>query len=299
MQEINPTGDTPSLMRQRLRRFRVPVLVVALAGVLLGTRGLNVLAGNISILAVIVGFLTAAGAVAFYVWLSRTVELRPSVPELSPSTRWSGLGRGAAIGAIAFFGVMAVIAVFGGFADLKWGTFAGFLVSLGAFASVAVNEELLFRGVVFRILEERVGTWIALVASSLLFGLIHLVNGGATLEGTLAIALQGGMLTASAYVATRSLWVAIGLHFAWDFVESGIFGVADSGTASEGLLHSTLTGPTVLTGGSFGPEASLVALLVCAVPTILFLRSAARDGLLRPAPWRAKSLPANEARFES
>ena len=293
---MRENNTTPSVARQRLRSFRVPVLLVALFAVLLGTRGLNVLAGHVAILALVVGIATAAGALWFYVWLSRTVELRPSVPELAAATRWSGLGRGAAIGSIAFCAVMVLIWAFGGVTGMSWGSFGGFLISLGAFASVAVNEELLFRGVVFRVLEERTGTWLALVVSSLIFGLVHLVNGGATLEGTLSIALQGGLLMGSAYVATRSLWVPIGLHFAWDFMESGIFGVADSGTASSGLLRTGLSGPTVLTGGSFGPEASLIALLVCAVPTVLFLRSAARNGLLRRAPWRPQSSPASPVR---
>jgi hypothetical protein len=294
---VAQNNDTASMARQRLRKFRVPVLIVALTAVLLGTRGLNVLAGNVPVVALIVGFATAIGALYCYVWLSRTVELRPGIPELARTGQWSGLAKGAAIGTAAFLAVMALIAAFGGVQAIGWGSIGGAVVSLGAFASVAVNEELLFRGVVFRILEERVGTWLALVASSLLFGLIHLVNGGATLEGTLAIALQGGLLMASAYIATRSLWVPIALHFAWDFLESGIFSVADSGTASNGLLHTTLSGPTILTGGEFGPEAGLVALVVCAVPTVLFLRSAARRGLLHRAPWRAvQSSPTSPVR---
>lgn len=201
----------PTAARRRLRQFRVPVLIVALVAVLLGTRGLNVLAEPIPVIALVTGFLTAAAALVCYGWLSRTVELRPDVPELSPTHRWSGLARGTVIGFAAFVGVMAVIAVFGGFTALKWGSFGGFVVTLGAMASVAVNEELLFRGVVFRILEERTGTVIALLASSLVFGLVHLVNGGATVEGTLAIALQGGMMMGAAYAATRSLWLPIGI----------------------------------------------------------------------------------------
>ncbi len=290
-----PAGE-PSVARRRLRSFRVPVLLVALVAVLIGTRGLNVLADHVPVIGLIVGLATAAGALVFYIWLSRTVELRPSVPELSPSNRWPGLGRGMAIGSIAFCAVMALIAVFGGL-KLGWGSVGGMILSFGAFASVAVNEELVFRGVVFRVLEERLGTVTAIAGSSLVFGLIHLVNGGATLEGTLAIALQGGCLTAAAYAATRSLWVPIGFHFAWDFMESGIFGTADSGTASSGLLRSTMSGSDVVTGGAFGPEAGIVALLVCAVPTVLFLVSAKRNGRLRPRPSAAvQSSPANPVR---
>lgn len=287
------TAAEPSTARRRLRSFRVPVLIVALMAVLLGTRGLNVLAQPVPVVALVVGFGTAVAALACYAWLSRVVELRPEVPELSRAKRWSGLGGGILVGFAAFLTVMVVIAIFGGFEDLSWGSFGGFVVTLGAMASVAVNEELLFRGVVFRILEERAGTVLALLASSLVFGLVHLVNGGATLEGTLAIALQGGMMMGAAYVATRSLWVPIGIHFAWNLTESGLFSAADSGTSSHGLLRSTLSGPTALTGGSFGPEASLVALLVCAVPTALFLRHAARTGHLRRRPWATEPTEAS------
>ncbi|MGH3379735.1 MAG: lysostaphin resistance A-like protein [Actinoallomurus sp.] len=276
--------DELSVARRRLRRFRVPVLLVALAAVLAGTRGLNVLAGHNAITGLAVGIGTAVGALAAYVWLSRTVEARRTVSELPTLGRWSGLRRGAAAGFVAFTATMLIIGIFGGWHHLGRGSFGGFLVTVGAMASVAVNEELLFRGVVFRILEERTGTVVALVVSSVIFGLTHLVNAHATVWGTLSIAAEGGTLLAAAYVATRSLWLPIGFHFAWDLTEGGIFGTANSGTTTDtsaGLLHTTLSGPDVLTGGTFGPEASLIALLVCLVPTVILLRRAARTGRLR------------------
>ncbi|GAB3905949.1 hypothetical protein GCM10029964_101970 [Kibdelosporangium lantanae] len=151
-------------------------------------------------------------------------------------------------------------------------------------ASVAATEETLFRGVLFRMLEERTGTVIALVVSSLVFGLVHIINVNATLWGAISIGLTGGLLTSSLYVVTRSLWFPLGLHFAWDFTHSGVFGVVMSGSAEapRGLLNTTLEGPVVLTGGAFGPEASLLVLLVAAVPTVLLLRRAAKTGQIRP-----------------
>ena len=93
-------------------------------------------------------------------------------------------------------------------------------------------------------------------------------------------------MLAAAYVVTRSLWLPIGLHFAWNFTHAGIFGAALSGSEStpDGLFQLELSGPTWLTGGEFGPEASLLALLVCLIPTILMLRKAARAGQFRPTP---------------
>ncbi|MEU1390646.1 CPBP family intramembrane glutamic endopeptidase [Nonomuraea sp. NPDC005730] len=272
-----------------MRRFRFPVLLVALFGVMSVTTGINQLVSPVPILALPVGVGLAVIAVVCYRWLCRAVELRPDIPELGKARRWSQLRRGMLLGSGLFSGLMALIAVFGGWQELSWGSFGGFLGTAGLMASVAVAEELLFRGVVFRIMEERTGTVIALVVSMLLFGAMHLVNANATLWGAFAIALTGGAMLAAAYVATRSLWLPIGLHFAWNFAQAGIFGVTVSGSAvpPEGLLNVTLSGPTALTGGVFGPEASLFALLVCMVPTILLLRRAARAGRIRPRPHRA------------
>lgn len=280
----------PDTGRGRLRRFRFPVLLVALFGVMSVTSGINQLVSPIPILALPVGIGLAVAAVACYRWLCRAVELRPDIPELGKTGRWSQLRRGTLLGLGLFAGLMVLIAVFGGWQEVSWGSFGGFLGTAGLMASVAVTEELLFRGVVFRIMEKRTGTVIALVASGLLFGALHLVNGNATLWGAFSIALTAGIMLAAAYIATRSLWLPIGLHFAWNFAQGGIFGVTVSGSAqpSEGLLNVTLSGPSALTGGVFGPEASLFALLVCMVPTIFLLRRAARTGQIRPRPRRAK-----------
>lgn len=269
--------------RRRLRTFRVPVLLLVLIGLMAAIGGINKLVAPLPFLALPVGIGLAVAGVACYSRLSRTVELRPSVPELAKTGRWSLLGRGALLGFGAFTTLMLLIAVFGGWKELSWGSFGGLIATAGMMAGVAVIEEVLFRGVVFRILEERAGTVAALVASSILFGAIHLVNVNATLWGTLAIAMTGGVMLAAAYVVTRSLWLPIGLHFAWNFTHAGIFGVvlSGSGTPPHGLLNTTLSGPSLLTGGTFGPEASLVALLVCLVPTVLLLRKAARTGQIR------------------
>jgi membrane protease YdiL (CAAX protease family) len=271
-----------------LRRFRLPVLLVVFFAVLLANAGINQLVSPIAILALPVGIGVAIAVVAGYRRLSRIVEQRADIPEFDRRRMWSGLLRGMVIGAGLFVVLMLVIAMFGGWQDIAWGSFGGFLATAGTTASVAVIEELLFRGILFRIMEEHLGTVITLAASSILFGLTHLVNVNATLWGTISIGLTGGTMTAAAYVATRSLWLPIGLHFAWNFTHSGIFGVALSGSdeAPHGLFHTTLSGPTVLTGGTFGPEASLMALLVCLVPTILLLRRAARTGRIQRRPRR-------------
>ncbi|WP_410631313.1 CPBP family intramembrane glutamic endopeptidase [Amycolatopsis sp. cmx-4-83] len=265
----SPTERKPALLR-----FRVPLLLLATAVLLVAARGLDALVAGVPVLRLLVGFAAAAGAVVAYKWVVRRVENRDEVTELATPGRWGGLGRGVLVGAGAFLATMLLAFVFTG-ADVSGGSFWACLGVAGSMASVAVTEELLFRGVLHRILEQRVGSVLAIVVSSLLFGLTHLVNGNATLWGTLAIAVEGGAMLAVAYTATRSLWLPIGLHFAWNFLQGGVFGTAVSGAESEpGLLRTVLSGPDALTGGAFGPEAGLFALLCCGTVTALLLRRA-------------------------
>jgi hypothetical protein len=155
-------------------------------------------------------------------------------------------------------------------------------------AAAAVTEELLFRGILFRFVEGRIGTWGALMLSGLLFGAAHLPNPHASLWSALAIAVEAGGMLAAAYVATRNLWVPIGLHFGWNFAEGGIFGAGISGnSAPEGLLRSAMSGPSALSGGEFGPEASLYAVVAGLSVTIVFMWLARRRGHIVPRRRRA------------
>jgi membrane protease YdiL (CAAX protease family) len=155
----------------------------------------------------------------------------------------------------------------------------GAIALLGFEAAAAATEELLFRGILFRIIEDRFGTWVALTATSLVFGVSHLTNPHATLWGAIAIAIEAGGMLAAAYAATRSLWLPIGLHFGWNLAEGGIFGTQVSGSNTpEGLLHSTTSGSTLLSGGEFGPEASILSIVACTLVTVVFLGLARRRG---------------------
>ena len=153
-------------------------------------------------------------------------------------------------------------------------------------------EELLIRGVVFRLVEESLGSWLAVVLSATLFGLLHGLNPGATVVSTLAIALEAGVLLAAAYVYSRRLWLPIGLHIGWNFTESGLFGATVSGYGSRGLLRNDLHGPAILTGGAFGPEASIVAVALCFAVGVVLLARAWRRRHIVPPWWRRRAVVA-------
>jgi membrane protease YdiL (CAAX protease family) len=197
--------------------------------------------------------------------------------------------RELALGAAAGFGLMtATIALLalGGYYRVEG---KGELPSVATLMYMGIFpgffEEVMVRGIVFRITEESLGTWIALVISGLLFGLLHLLNPGATLVAALCIALEAGVLLAAAYIITRRLWLPIGMHFAWNLTQGSVYGVAVSGIAVRGMLKSSLKGPELLSGGEFGAEASVFAVLVCTSMAIVLIVRAVRAGRIVDPFW--------------
>jgi len=228
------------------------------------------------------GVLTAVFAVLVYRWVVRRTEDRAPT-ELAGRGAAAAVGWGALGGTALFGAVIAAIALLGGYEVGGLGSVTGAVGLFGFMAAAAVTEELLFRGVLFRIVEERVGTWIALVLISVPFGLLHLVNPHADVWGAVAVAIEGGGMLTAAYVATRNLWVPIGLHFGWNFAASGIFSTEVSGNDTpQGLLDAATSGPVLVTGGDFGPEGSLFAVLFCVLATVGFGWLAHRRGRLVP-----------------
>ncbi len=163
---------------------------------------------------------------------------------------------------------------------------AGIANALAGSVISGTVEEIVFRGVVFRNLEDLVGTWAAIASSAALFGLLHLANPHASLWAAAAIAIEAGILLGAGFVLTRRLWLVMGIHFAWNFTQGGIFGVAVSGGRAAGLMTSTLTGPPLISGGEFGTEASPFAVAICLVAGIVMAWRAHRMGHFVRARWR-------------
>jgi uncharacterized protein len=221
--------------------------------------------------------LLAAVVLAAYSAYVRVIERR-AVAELSGNRAVSELGSGLALGALLFsvtIGIHAVVGVYHITGSNGWQTM---LAILPASILSGVLEEVLIRGIVFRILEQWLGSWIALGISAAIFGALHLLNPGATLLNAAAISIEAGILLAAAYMVTRRLWLCIGTHIAWNFTQGGIFSVAVSGGQSKGLLQSRMVGPDWLTGGAFGAEASVVALGVCLAVGIALIALAVKRG---------------------
>ncbi|MCC7393402.1 MAG: CPBP family intramembrane metalloprotease [Sphingomonadaceae bacterium] len=209
----------------------------------------------------ITDILWALVALALYWAFVRFVEGRePDEIGAKGSLREWGLG--VTIGAGIMAATVAVIALGGGYRIAGFNGPWVLPLHSAAVISAGVWEEILFRGIIFRLIERWLGTWVALIASAALFGAAHLANPNASLIAGFAIAIEAGILLGAAYLVTRRLWAAIGLHMAWNFTQGAVFGIPVSGFDTPGFIIPHITGPELLTGGTFGAEASLPAMLL-------------------------------------
>ena len=116
---------------------------------------------------------------------------------------------------------------------------------------------------------------------------IQHMNPQGTLEGALFIAVEAGILLAGAYMLTGRLWLSMGFHFSWNYTQSAIFsGIVSGNDASQGLIKSTVKGPDILTGGNFGVESSIVALILCTTTGVVMVVMAAKRGNIVPPIWK-------------
>ena len=217
------------------------------------------------------------GLFLYAVWCNLT-ERRP-VLELPMNRFWKDLGLGLLLGVVIFGIVVGLMALadcyriseihFNPLGQAEW-----FLM----FLMVAVFEEIIFRGVLFRLIDDRWNTFVALLVSAVLFGVMHLPNPGATLWSTAAIAIEAGLLLGAAYKFKGTLWLPIAIHWAWNYTQGNILGFAVSGEPiQEKLFSPIITGPDWITGGAFGAEASVPAVVVGLLLTVILLYKCKRD----------------------
>jgi membrane protease YdiL (CAAX protease family) len=143
-------------------------------------------------------------------------------------------------------------------------TLAAFL----QFVIAGYQEEILSRGYHLQNFAETRGRWGGVVASSLIFGALHLLNPGSGWGSTLGI-FAAGVFLAYGYLRTGQLWLSIGLHAGWNFFEGTVFGFQVSGLGFFHLLEHTVSGPELITGGDFGPESGLIVLPALGLGTAL------------------------------
>jgi len=211
-------------------------------------------------------------SIAAYLFYVRKIEKRKA-SELSSKGAVREYCIGMAIGTAILLMVIGVMWISGVFHILGVNSWTVLIAPFAEFLLVACFEEILFRGIIFRIVEKSLGTSKSLLISAALFPLAHMPNAGFSWLA-FAVTAAAGLMFCAAYMQTRRLWLPIGIHFAWNFMSDAVFSLTTSGNQAKGLLQAQLTGPTWLSGGTYGIEASLLSLLVIATLTIYLLRRA-------------------------
>ena len=288
MSDSEPPGRIRRFLRRPWMLLPVKAVLVLAPVILVAVLAHGSLHGSPQIVAFVAQPLATVLAVALFAFYTLTVEGR-AVTELARTSAPAGLSAGFLLGLLTFTVVIGCIAALGSYHVVGHNHVSIIFAPLLDALLTGVFEELLVRGVLFRIAEDSLGSYWALAITAAFFGAAHLGNPHATWLAGTAITIEAGIMLAAAYMLTRNLWFPIGIHAGWNFTQGGIFGVPVSGTTPHGLLHSTLTGPVWLSGGEFGAESSLVAIVICGLLGIAILLRARQLGHVRAPFWRRVS----------
>ena len=297
-----PMRDEPSLAR-KIVLFPLVRIIIGL-GIMAGISFLTfafVLGRNIS--DGVAELVLAASALIGLMFVGKVIERRPS----------SGFGfpkkdsmRHLALGFLIGAGMLTLVVgimfaagwyrvagvpnkAFTGF-DIRTDTTSALVIVTFFFLLVAVFEETFSRGIILRVTEEGLGSWAAVAISSFMFGAGHLGNPNSGWLPAIAITVEAGIVLGAAFLVTRDLWMPIGIHWAWNLFEGPVYGTVVSGRSFSVLTTAKVTGPHLMTGGGFGPEAGLVAVVVGTLSGIALLIAAHRKGNIRPPSWVRKKV---------
>ena len=252
MTEIVESGSDPQALWRRIVNFPLIALMI-MVGMFLLAAGLGDKVGSAIVLHSAAARMLARNGVILAVVLltyklgNTRLGVTPR-DDLVAKQAWPNLGIGALVGFLLMALSAGIAAMAHVYIFMREGDSSQLAHALVTSAIMpAFMEEMLFRGILFRWIEEFGGSWAALIVTSTLFGLAHSQNPGATWFSSLAIAVEAG------------------------------------------LLQARLTGPAILSGGDFGLEASIIALLVCTAAGIWFLWLAVRRGEVVQPWWVRRS----------
>jgi membrane protease YdiL (CAAX protease family) len=295
MSEVQTTASVGQPSWRRIVDFPLVAMIIALAtaaaGIAVAIFITQMLAPAIPGVArsVIFDLIAAIILVALYKFVIRRLgEPKRDDLRLEGAARPLVLG---VLGGLAVFSVIVAVAAALGVYRITGEGNSRDLVHALILAAIfpAISEEMIFRGILFRWIEQFGGSWAALFVTSVFFGAAHLFNPHASPVAAVGIAVEAGLMLGAAYMLTRSLWLAMGIHGAWNFAQGEIYDIPVSGTRSDGLVQAKLNGPPLLTGAGFGLEASIIAMVVATLFGLWLLFVAIRRGeLMRPC-WATKT----------
>ncbi|MES2581184.1 MAG: type II CAAX endopeptidase family protein [Pseudomonadota bacterium] len=281
-------GGTAAPLGQRILRFPLTRIILAIAFFMvpfLLIQGASTHFFEVKLysrLGQLLGAVMGCLSYAFYV---TRIEKR-AVSELSLKGALPEYGAGFVLGGLMVCLSVASIAALGGLSAISMAPSSIVLLPLLMHITVGVIEEMLLRGIFFRVVQETIGSWLALLASGLVFGAMHLINDNISVLAIANIA-AAGVFFAAAFLLTGRLWLCAALHAGWNFTQDGMFSLAVSGhEVKNGLLTTQLSGPDWLTGGAFGIEGSAVDLVLVVLASAVMVLLAQRRGRMVLPAWK-------------
>lgn len=212
---------------------------------------------------------TASAVVGYWLAVRFVERRRCSDLAVKPAAIALGAVSGAALIGITLLTLYSV----GSYQLLSYRGFFAALPVLAMIGFAAILEEVIFRGIVFRIFEPQAGTMPALIAQSTLFGCLHLFNDSTTLMTVLSVTLLGAFWTL-VYVHSRNLWAVVANHAAWNAMifASGVPLSGQEDWRAAALFDTSVQGPAWLTGGGFGPEDSIINIVLMTTVVLGYAR---------------------------
>jgi len=216
------------------------------------------------------------------------VKLVEKRPAYEVQRRGGGVetGGGFGVGAALVFLCLLTILLLGSYKVASMNPGSTLVHAFFIFGLLAFFEELIFRGILLRLIEELMGTWFSIVVVAIGFGAVHLVHDEATGLSSTAIALSD-LILSGAFVLTRKVWLSWGIHWGWNFAQDGLLGMPNSSVDYlPSVLNPEVTGSTWLTGGVFGIELSVVGVVLNILAGLLLIKWAVNRGQIVEPIWR-------------
>jgi membrane protease YdiL (CAAX protease family) len=288
---IHPDGLAATPLSHRILRFPLTRIVLALVFFMVPFLLIQAGSGHFfeNKLFTRMGQLLGVGVGCLsYAFYAIKIEKR-AVSELALHGALREYGVGFMLGGLMVCISVAGIAALGGLRALTVAPASSIaIIALPLMMHIAVGllEEMMMRGIFFRIVQEYLGSWLALLASGLVFGAMHLVNDSVSVLG-IADTAVAGVFFGAAFLLTGRLWLCAALHAGWNFFQDGVFSLSVSGhKVKEGLLVTALGGPDWLTGGAYGIEGSAVDLVFVVLASAAMVVLAWRRGRFVQPVWR-------------
>ncbi|MBK9520518.1 MAG: CPBP family intramembrane metalloprotease [Rhodocyclaceae bacterium] len=285
---ISANGNLTATLGQRILRFPLTRIVLGVAFFMVPFLLIQGFSTNFlevklhSRIGQLSGAFVGCLSYAFYV---TKIEKR-AVTELALNGALKEYSVGFVLGALMVCLTVASIAALGGISSIAVAPNTIIVLPLLMQVTVGLIEEMLLRGIFFRVVQESLGSWLALLASGMVFGALHLVNDNISVLAIANIAVVG-VFFAAAYLLTGRLWLCAALHAGWNFAQGSIFSLAVSGhEAKSGLFTTQLTGPDWLTGGAFGLEGSAVDLVLVIFASAVMVKLAQLNGPMMAPVWK-------------